>query len=252
MLLVSPFLSYVEYNQDSFGRCPDGTHKSPSGDCERVTDNKGKPRCPDGYHRSPDGDCERVTGNTLGSGGGDDDENDHRSSRDQSSTDDDEREAKDEKDNSNSNNNSNNKNNGIANTDLPHSNAISSNVCLGNANCFTGTISKVVDGDTVDIDGEIRVRLSLVNTPERGEQGYSEAKDFVSSVCGVGTNVIVDEDDGQKGGSYGRMIGLVYCGEDKRLLNQMIIEYNYAIILDNYCERSEFSDLNWAQHNGCN
>jgi hypothetical protein len=42
-------------------RCPDGTHISPSGDCEEVTDTKDMPRCPDGSHRSPDGDCERVT-----------------------------------------------------------------------------------------------------------------------------------------------------------------------------------------------
>jgi hypothetical protein len=41
-------------------RCPDGYHRSPSGDCERVIDTRGMPRCPNGFHRSPDGDCERV------------------------------------------------------------------------------------------------------------------------------------------------------------------------------------------------
>jgi plastocyanin len=41
-------------------RCPDGFHRSPSGDCERVTDTRGMPRCPDGYHRSPSGNCEYV------------------------------------------------------------------------------------------------------------------------------------------------------------------------------------------------
>ena len=48
--------------------CPAGSHKSPSGDCEKVTDNKGKPRCPNGYHRSPGGICERVT--SFGNNGG--------------------------------------------------------------------------------------------------------------------------------------------------------------------------------------
>jgi hypothetical protein len=43
------------------GRCPDGYHRSPSGDCEKKTDTKGMERCPDGFHRSPDGDCERVS-----------------------------------------------------------------------------------------------------------------------------------------------------------------------------------------------
>src|SRR5215212_2643292 len=49
-------------------RFPAGFHKSPSGDCEKVTDNKGKPICPNGYHRSPGGICERVT--SFGNNGG--------------------------------------------------------------------------------------------------------------------------------------------------------------------------------------
>ncbi|MDN5847572.1 MAG: hypothetical protein L0H53_15010 [Candidatus Nitrosocosmicus sp.] len=44
-------------------RCPDGSHRSPSGDCETVTDTSGMPRCDDGFHRSPDGDCEEVRDN---------------------------------------------------------------------------------------------------------------------------------------------------------------------------------------------
>jgi len=48
------------------------------------------------------------------------------------------------------------------------------------------------------------------------------------------------------------MIGLVYCGDEKVLLNQVIIENGYAKILVNYCDRSEFSEMKWAQNNGCN
>ena len=49
-------------NHTVLARCPNGTHKSPSGDCEKVTNTKGMPRCPNGSHRSPDGDCEKVSG----------------------------------------------------------------------------------------------------------------------------------------------------------------------------------------------
>ena len=49
-------------------RCPNGTHRSPSGDCEVPIDNTGKPRCPDGSHRSPDGDCERVSDYRIDNG----------------------------------------------------------------------------------------------------------------------------------------------------------------------------------------
>jgi hypothetical protein len=48
---------------DNGSRCQDGFHRSPSGDCERVTDTSGMERCPNGSHRSPDGDCERVSDN---------------------------------------------------------------------------------------------------------------------------------------------------------------------------------------------
>ena len=57
----SGLISGIQFNKNLSNRCPDGTHRSPSGDCEVVTDTKGMPRCPDGSHRSPDGDCEKVT-----------------------------------------------------------------------------------------------------------------------------------------------------------------------------------------------
>lgn len=42
-------------------RCPNGYHRSPSGDCERVRDLPDDlPRCPNGFHRSPHGYCEAV------------------------------------------------------------------------------------------------------------------------------------------------------------------------------------------------
>jgi hypothetical protein len=55
---------YYDGNQfpTAEARCPNGSHKSPSGDCEPVLHHGGLPRCPNGYHRSPDGNCERVSG----------------------------------------------------------------------------------------------------------------------------------------------------------------------------------------------
>ena len=53
--------------QEVSARCPNGYYKSPSGDCEQVTDTKGMPRCEIRYHRSPDGDCERVSSSVVDS-----------------------------------------------------------------------------------------------------------------------------------------------------------------------------------------
>jgi len=46
----------------ALARCPNGTHKSPSGICEQVVPHVGLPRCPNGFHRSPNGTCEAVNG----------------------------------------------------------------------------------------------------------------------------------------------------------------------------------------------
>ena len=61
VLAYSSLASFPFFIEESDARCPNGYHKSPSGDCEKVTDTKGMPRCPDGFHRSPDGDCESIT-----------------------------------------------------------------------------------------------------------------------------------------------------------------------------------------------
>ena len=130
----------------------------------------------------------------------------------------------------------------------------SSTECQGQADCFRGTVTEIVDGDTLDINN-VRVRLALVNTPERGDSGYTEAIDFVESVCGVGTTALVDEDDGQKEGSFDRLIGIVYCGNDninnKKSLNELLLERGYAVIYQDFCGISEFSSAGWAQSRGC-
>jgi endonuclease YncB( thermonuclease family) len=50
-------------------------------------------------------------------------------------------------------------------------------VYQGQADCFRGIVTEIVDGDTLDINN-VRVRLALVNTPGRVENGYTEANRF--------------------------------------------------------------------------
>ena len=77
---------------------------------------------------------------------------------------------------------------------------------------YEGQITRVIDGDTLIID-QTTIRLSLVNSPERGEPGYQEAKDFASTVCPVGSNAEFIEDTWQPTDKYGRSLGLVYCND---------------------------------------
>ena len=74
---------------------------------------------------------------------------------------------------------------------------------------LAGKVNHVVDGDTLDIN-DIRIRLSLVDTPQKGNPGFKEATQFVVKLC-LGENAEVDMDDGQRRGSFGREIGVVYC-----------------------------------------
>jgi endonuclease YncB( thermonuclease family) len=122
--------------------------------------------------------------------------------------------------------------------------------CLGLADCFEGRVTEVIDGDTLDVNN-VRIRLALVNTPEVYEKGYLDARTFVMTNCGAGTHAIVDEDDGQKGGSFGRMIALVYCGNNTNSLNEALLNSSKASILPQFCGVSEFASSVWAKKYGC-
>ena len=107
-----------------------------------------------------------------------------------------------------------------------------------------GIVTHIVDGDTLDINDN-RIRLSLVNTPERGQKGYMEAKKFVQDIC-LNKKAQVDIDDGQRRGDrYGRDIGIVYC--DGININKELIDKNLAKIYLRYCDISEFSNEDWAK-----
>ena len=109
---------------------------------------------------------------------------------------------------------------------------------------FEGIVNYVVDGDTLDINDN-RIRLSLVNTPERGQEGYMEAKKLIQNLC-LNKKGKVDIDDGQRRGDrYGREVGIVYC--DGININKALVENNLAVIYSRYCEISEFSNEEWAK-----
>jgi len=92
-----------------------------------------------------------------------------------------------------------------------------------NSEGMQGTVTYIVDGDTLDVAGIGRVRLTGIDTPERGQCGYSEAKNNLSKLT---LNRTV-ELTGTKSDKYGRMIRYVDIGEDDAGLDQ--ISAGYAI-----------------------
>ena len=129
-----------------------------------------------------------------------------------------------------------------------------SEFCWGNAACFTGEVTQVIDGDTIKVDGE-SIRFTLSSTPELSEYGGKDAKRYVESVCPVGSFVVVDEDDYQTQGSYGRMIALIWCYDPSHdwffNLNEDVLIAGHAEISTSFCSKSEFEYDYWAQEYGC-
>src|SRR5712691_3593290 len=104
--------------------------------------------------------------------------------------------------------------------------------CRGVAACFTDSVSYIVDGDTLDV-GDVRIRLTLVNSPEIGQPGAAEATEFTNHTCPIGAQALVDEDDGQTGGSYGRMVALVFC--EGVNLNAELLRTGHAVLVPDFC-----------------
>lgn len=117
--------------------------------------------------------------------------------------------------------------------------------CKGEAACYFDNVTRIVDGDTIETERG-SIRLALVDAPEYNETGGNEAREFVLSICPVGSTVTVDEDDNQTGGSYGRTVGVVYCNGLN--LNAELVENGFATIDERFCEVSEFADEEWT---GC-
>ncbi len=124
----------------------------------------------------------------------------------------------------------------------------SSQDCSGTARCITGTVTKIVDGDTIHVDGE-SIRFALASAPELSGYGGVESRNFIQTICPVGSDVTVDEDDGQTGESYGRMIGVIYCNDMN--LNQELLDADLGYLEYRFCDSSEFASESWAQKHGC-
>jgi micrococcal nuclease len=70
-----------------------------------------------------------------------------------------------------------------------------------------GIVERVVDGDTVKINGE-SVRLLGINSPEKGEIGYNEAKKFLEE--NILNETVRLEFGKSKNDMYGRKLAYIF------------------------------------------
>ena len=119
-----------------------------------------------------------------------------------------------------------------------------------NSRCTTGTVTEIFDGNNIRVEHAL-FRLALISHPELDEEEGGEAKEFLESICPVGSDALVDQDDLrplEHLTGTGRIIAVVYCNGLN--LNEELVEHDFEYFDGTYCYTSEFADDPWAEE-GC-
>ncbi|MBR9701724.1 hypothetical protein GOV13_02270 [Candidatus Pacearchaeota archaeon] len=86
-------------------------------------------------------------------------------------------------------------------------------------------VTYVVDGDTLEIENGERVRLICIDTPEKGEDGYKDAKEYLEDLV-LDEKVRLEKDVSERG-KYGRLVRYIYL-EDGTFVNEKMVKKGYA------------------------
>ena len=106
-----------------------------------------------------------------------------------------------------------------------------------------GSVTKVVDGDTLDVSNFGRIRLADIDAPETGEAGYNEAKNYLNSLV---YNRLVYIDMDEKLDPYDRFVCVIYVRWNSTHLlnvNEALLNKDVAVI-SNY--QNEFNPDTWT------
>ncbi len=85
-------------------------------------------------------------------------------------------------------------------------------------------VTRVIDGDTIEIDNNESVRLLGINTPERGEPYFEQATEFLESL--ILNETVRLEFGKEEKDKYGRTLGYVFLNDEN--VNLEIIERGFA------------------------
>lgn len=115
-----------------------------------------------------------------------------------------------------------------------------------------GTITRIIDGDTLLFDS-VKYRLSLIDTPELGEDGFWEATNALKWLCPPGSVAYMDDDSIQMFDKYGRHLGTVWCeGNDyATTAGEWLHENGYLEkFYTDFCDTTQAATLEWAKITG--
>lgn len=100
-------------------------------------------------------------------------------------------------------------------------------------------VKRAVDGDTLEMYNGERIRMLGINTPEKNEFGYQEAKDFTAQLANK--TVIAEYKEKDK---YGRILGYIFYNNQN--FNKKLIEGGFAHIYF-YDQDKYYSDFKKAE-----
>jgi micrococcal nuclease len=103
-------------------------------------------------------------------------------------------------------------------------------------------VTKVVDGDTIDVDIDLgfsisysqRLRLAGIDTPEsRTTDKFEktlgiESKDYLKHKLKDSKDIVVKTEKPDSSEKYGRILGWVYVDGNTKSINEQMIEDGYA------------------------
>lgn len=95
-------------------------------------------------------------------------------------------------------------------------------------------VINVLDGDTFETDKSMTIRMIGIDAPNRGEEGYIEAKEYLNDLIG-GEEVGLEYDNYQED-KYGRILAYVWeecssqigCINKTRMINWVMIKKGFA------------------------
>ena len=98
----------------------------------------------------------------------------------------------------------------------------------------TATVARVIDGDTIVLETGERVRLLGIDTPERDECYFAEAREYVAWWLDRATVIL--EADGRDKDEYGRLLRYVFTNRQwggsasttEFFVNDVLVQEGYA------------------------
>jgi len=102
----------------------------------------------------------------------------------------------------------------------------------------------VIDGDTFEIATGDQVRLICVDSPEKGEEGYKESRDFLLEL--IFEKEVRLEQDIEDQDTYGRLLRYVYLNtsDGELFINKEIVQQGYGEVFPYGNSTSKCGEIN--------